>query len=38
MNRLTLENIRPSDFYRLERDYEGVVEDWESRKREEGRE
>lgn len=33
MNRLALENIRPSDFYRLERNYEGVLEDRESVKR-----
>lgn len=36
MNRLTLENIRPSDFYRMEKNYEGIAEDRESRKREEG--
>ena len=33
MNRLTLENIRPSDFYRMERNYEGIAEDRESSKR-----
>jgi hypothetical protein len=32
MNRLTLENIRPSDFYRMERNYEQAAEDRESRR------
>ena len=33
MNRLDLERIRPSDFYRMERNFEGIAEDRESRKR-----
>jgi len=33
MNRLDLERIRPSDFYRMERNFEGIAEDRESSKR-----
>jgi hypothetical protein len=35
MSRLTLENIRPSDFYRLQGNFEQAAEDRESRRREE---